>query len=601
MATRVLLCLSLSLTLLSPAMPQERIGGSFGQAGGGFGGGGFGSGGVAGGARGGSGTGTDRGAANAVQRVEETLASLLGSEFQTHLLTPGEFTEWTVEMKADDVLIAEARSTAFDAGLEIVDAAGKSLAGNDDRYLGDQRPLLLWRSSVAGKFTLRGRSFRDRAGGQYEIRYRVFPSVLIEPGETRKVERPMGTFLLRLPLQRGMIVQPVSDVRKFNSAPAQVTFGSLLSPGGIPGYGQTSLFSDLSTSQMHFAPVDGEYFLVSENDQAGGSEISIHILTPEFLTSGKPSAISAGTNVQLYEVMASKGEILEVSASGQARGYLSAFLPMPELPEPGDESWMDPRKAVVESDKNPGLTPLIARVRDSSRIAALFNRDGRYLVSMSNFQTLNPQFQAQLQSPLRTLIPQQPTIGTLKIGEYHYWAFDAEPGQYVRLELSSQDFAAQMGQISEQGAESNKISPSLDTDSVSRQFLVTAPGRQIVRVSCLGDGGKGDYQLSCTVAPSQDCSLVKPAEGKAESGETRVVRMELEAGVPYLAQFDGPTSGLYFTFADLQGFARNVVMRRKSPERQYALLYSPEKLSLLVVVSGFNKGGVYKVSLSELP
>ncbi|MCC6404644.1 MAG: hypothetical protein IT207_11610 [Fimbriimonadaceae bacterium] len=592
----VLLCAMSSAT-------QER-GGSFGVGEGGFGSGGA-AGGQAGGAggrtRGGSGTAGDRRTAEAVQHVEAALYDLLGDEFQTHILTPGEFTEWTVEMKADEVLIAEARSTAFDAGLEVVDAAGTSLAANDDRYLGDQRPLLLWRAPEAGTFTLRGRSFRDRAGGQYEIHFRVLPSLLIEPGGRRTVERKHGSVLLRLPLKRGMFVQPVSNEEKFAVSPAQVNFRYLLTPGGLPNRDRMSLFADLSARRLLFAPVDGDYDLVANFGQDGGSELSIRTVVPQHMSRDKPTALVQDSGVQLYEFEAEKGEILEVASIGQPGAYLSEIVRMPELPVPGDQNWMDPRKQETQDEQTPEFTPLITRVGDSSKSTALFHEGGKYLVSISNFRVPQAQFRAQLSAPLRPMNRELRSSGALKIGESHYWSFVAEPGQYIRLELSSQEFAAQMTQISENGQESNKVSPLLDSESVSRQFLVTAPGRQIVRVSCLGDGGKGGYQLSCAVAPSQDCSLVKPAEGRAESGETRVVRMELEAGVPYLAQFDGPISGLYFTFADLQGFARNVVMRRKSPERQYALLYSPEKLSLLVVVSGINTGGDYKVSLSELP
>ncbi|MEQ1936304.1 MAG: hypothetical protein ABL962_20810, partial [Fimbriimonadaceae bacterium] len=87
------------------------------QGGGGFGGGA----GAFQGGQGGRGQGNrqqeyDR----STQAIENRINSYLTTEEIKNILTPGEYSEWPMKLKAGQVVIAEARSDAFDPALEVV-------------------------------------------------------------------------------------------------------------------------------------------------------------------------------------------------------------------------------------------------------------------------------------------------------------------------------------------------------------------------------------------------------------------------------------------------------------------------------------------------
>jgi len=79
------------------------------------------------------------------QNIEQAIDSYLNPNPITAILTPGEFVEYTVKLKKDEVIVADAKNDAFDPALEVVDVKGKVLDQNDDRFPGDQRPLLMYR------------------------------------------------------------------------------------------------------------------------------------------------------------------------------------------------------------------------------------------------------------------------------------------------------------------------------------------------------------------------------------------------------------------------------------------------------------------------
>ncbi len=111
---------------------------------------------------------------DAVQSGERALSQYLNGEQLKSILTPGETVDYPIDLKPGQVLVADAVSESFDPALEIVDEAGKVQSMNDDRYPGDQRPLLFWRCEKLGGYTLRVRSFQNKAGGEVRLRHKVY-------------------------------------------------------------------------------------------------------------------------------------------------------------------------------------------------------------------------------------------------------------------------------------------------------------------------------------------------------------------------------------------------------------------------------------------
>ena len=119
---------------------------------------------------------------------EQELGHYLNGNEIKSVLTPGEFSQFPLKLKAGQVVIGEARSDDFDPALEIVDANNKTLAFNDDRYPGDQRPLLFWRCEEDGDYQLHVRCFHDKTGGQFFVRFNIYKSVDLSSGQKVEAE-----------------------------------------------------------------------------------------------------------------------------------------------------------------------------------------------------------------------------------------------------------------------------------------------------------------------------------------------------------------------------------------------------------------------------
>ncbi|MCW3051899.1 MAG: bacterial pre-peptidase C-terminal domain protein, partial [Chthonomonadales bacterium] len=100
-----------------------------------------------------------------------------------HILTPGDRGEWPITIRAGEAVIVSVTSTTFDPAAEIVDAAGKVLAQNDDVHPGDQDALLLYRFTAAGEYKVNVKGFKSAAGGQYTLTVRRFLPTDLRRGE----------------------------------------------------------------------------------------------------------------------------------------------------------------------------------------------------------------------------------------------------------------------------------------------------------------------------------------------------------------------------------------------------------------------------------
>jgi hypothetical protein len=112
----------LAMTLTIQAPPQQ-------GGGGGFGGGGFGG-----------------GIAGEIKNGEEVTQKLI--------LTPGQPSEWELDIKSGDTIFVTVTTTNFDPEAQIVDAEGNVLAENDDIVLGDQRSRLVYTFDKEGKYKI---------------------------------------------------------------------------------------------------------------------------------------------------------------------------------------------------------------------------------------------------------------------------------------------------------------------------------------------------------------------------------------------------------------------------------------------------------------
>lgn len=320
------------------ALSQGSAAGGFGGGGGGFGGGqgGFG----AGGRQGGQGTALQRYNLD-VQRIERAVDSYFDAEGVKNILTPGQFSQWTLNLKAGQVVIADATSDIFDPALEIVklaegedeEAPGTVLKYNDDRYPGDQRPLLIWRCEEDGEYLLRARCFRDSSGGQFVMRMKIYDSFDVSPGAPSDFELNGQTrILMRLQLEAGDIQRIILEQPNNNYAYAAVR--DAISPLGLPDADLTSPLDSIIYGAV-MASVDGDYYVIADTTGEKEKKIRVRVQSIEVKemqeSDGVLSAKASTNAVSLWKFDIKKGEVMRVLMEGLDYDAIVAYSETPDI------------------------------------------------------------------------------------------------------------------------------------------------------------------------------------------------------------------------------------------------------------------------------
>lgn len=570
-------------------------GGGFGQGGGGFGGGGIG--------QGGQGQRLDR----TIQGIDAAVHQYLDGEEIKSILTPGEFTEWPLTLKEGQVVIAEASSEAFDPALEVVDGNDKVLAENDDRFPGDQRPLLLWRCVKAGDYKVRGRCFRNKAGGQMALRMRIFNSVDLSKGPSvestfEKNER----FLFRLPMKAGQI-RLLTDIHPNQNGYGRTNFLFAISPIGLPDIRLGSDIASLAQCLV-MAPVDGDYYVLAQpyGPPNGKLRTKIEDLAARQLSRKQ----SAGTDrapteaPALWSVDVKAGEVLRASVSGLD---LAAGLIVAERPDISDFDLKKPEKNPFfpkakneEEEKGPALMRLAGRARDG-RIAVFGVKRDATLWLATNPRGGDKEFTLTVEPAAEEFGASKRLEGHLKIGYTDYWAFDAKVGEVMRFQSTASGFSGHVTLLGPEfgGRWVQIMNP--DQTSCEGELIVQEPGRYLMAVSCLGDGGGGDYTVSREVYLPKEIHSGKPAAGQLEPGQVHVWKLTVNAGDPLLLKWKSSLWNYTISVRDETGAPAVIPMTEIDATNRYGILQAPGRKTYLIVLIPRGPKAEYTIEVNGLP
>jgi hypothetical protein len=561
-------------------------------------GGGFGQGGYGGNA------GTET-LASRVQRIDNQISIYLAVEEIKNILTPGEYCEWDLSLKAGQVVIADARSDAFDPALEIVDAKEKVLASNDDRFPGDQRPLLLWRCEVAGPYKLRVRCFRNKSGGQFFMRYRVYDCFDLDSDNFTEKSLPNnGKFLFRLPMKAGQIKSiaiDVPDSRKYDN----VQFEATISPVGLPDVGLSSRLGP-SMPNAIVAPVDGDYYVLASAWSQGGSLVraGIHEYRPEALApEGDGYAASAPTGaVKLWRLPVRAGQILAVSATDLHYGQGLTVAEEPpfssyDLSKPESNPFFP--QAKDDPDQDATFTALPGRANDQRVKVVAVKRDAILWITASG-SSPKRKFNVSVAPAARSFAEGSSAEGRLRIGYTDYWTFDAKAGDVMRLGESASDFAASLifrGPALDLQWQGVALPDQTDLDW---NLVAAKPGRYIVAVSSEGNGGAGAYKLTRIVLHAKEFGVGNPARIELSGKEAQVWKFSAKPDEPLLIRWKG--AGYYSSVVrDEAGNGVTLPITAVSADECYGILKVEKPTTYLIVLTGAGSKMSGLIELMDLP
>jgi hypothetical protein len=545
-----------------------------------------------------------------IQAIERNLAKYLNDEEIQSVLTPGEFVEWKLDMKAGQVLFGEAQSSAFDPGLEVVDDSGKTLANNDDRYPGDQRPLVLWRCPANGTYFLRVRSFRDKSGGQVDVRFEAYHSMdVVGDVMTEGIFAATQPFLVRIPMKAGQIKDLVAEKRGDGNY-INFNFDVVISPTGLPER-SPSLATPISPAiRALIAPVDGDYYLLAVPYGYGGGNGRVRIGTRDFaprmitLAGSSATVMAPGNRPALFEVNVKKGDLLEASTA--ELNLNSAF----RVSEAIDFSKFDVAKPETNPffpilraqppQQEPALDFLPARSRDGRVAVFQARRDARLWLATDGAGP-GKEYTLAIKPAASSLVEDKSNVGHLKVAKVDYWAFDAQAGDVMSFSSVTTGFNPVVV-VREPGlGEIRHAEAALDQTADQWRMTLQKPGSYLVKVSCLGDGGGGQYTLTRKVFRPQEFSMATPAKGEISEGQTQIWKFTATPNNPLLIRWNSSAwnydVAIYNERGEPSGFQRQTV----DEHNQYGLLKVDQPQTFIVVLTGGKAKASYAIELNKVP
>lgn len=572
--------------------------------------GGFGGGGSQGGFGGQQGP-SQRQLDNSSRLIEQGISLYLNGEEIKNILTPGEFSEWKLTLKAGQVVVGEARSEAFDPALEIVDDNGKVQATNDDRYPGDQRPLLFWRCEKEGTYSLRVRCFHDKSGGQFFTRFRTYDTVDLSAGKV--VDYEIATdkpFFFRVPMKAGQI----KDIVENRNSPKGFTgfvFNTVIFPTGLPER-SPALSEPLSPAiRALVAPVAGDYYLMETpyRTQNGKGVISVatrDIVPAKLVKEGSELTGTAKTNLPtIWELPVKAGDFLEVSTPDLSLGCKLLFSEAPDFSKfdvsKPETNPFYPQEKSIGVNPEPAVDVLPARARDGRIAVFRARRDTTLWVSTDGIGPYEKTYNLHVRSAAAEFVEGKPNAAKLRVGNTDYWAIEAKAGDVMSLATTANGFAQKIS-VRDPGLEEIRDTTAApDQTSDKWQMIVQKPGRYLVAVSCLGDGGGGDYSLSRRVFHATEFSRTKPAKGEIADGQVQIWKFTAAPNDPLLVHWNSSQWNYEVSIYNDKGQESDFQRLTIDDHNLYGLLKVSQPQTYVIILTGRAEKANYTIELNGIP
>ncbi|HLK58643.1 MAG TPA: PPC domain-containing protein [Chthonomonadaceae bacterium] len=438
-----------------------------------------------------------------------------------HILTPGDRGEWPLTIKAGETVIVFVTSDTFDPAAEIVDAAGKVLAQNDDVHPGDQDSLILYRFPAAGQYKILVKGFKSVAGGQYSLTLRRFL-----PTDLRRGERN-ATVLGRNHLQWHRFSATAGETLVVTGRSAIFNPNmEIYAPNGEQiTADRRSLNGGRTESSVFRAETKGDYYLrIASGNNTGGYAVTVAAarVAPIAIGAVSPNRHLDAGGLDLWTFNGTAGDLLHVQARAGSTGVSVAIKYLPPAAKEGA-----PADAAPAGED---LVRLPSDPKGRGELIALLRSAGSYQVEVSQPLGLEAEYTLSVERDVKPWAAGADLNSKLVLGGSDYWAIEGKAGQVVRLAGLAEPFDITLELYNPRG---ERIEANDDGDG-GRNALLTAllkeTGRYLLRVSAFGDGGSGPYRLVRRPDPTRPIQIGARVEENLGTGSSDIWSFRGKAG-----------------------------------------------------------------------
>ncbi len=562
--------LAVATTILTQTVLAQGSAGGYGQnQGGGFGQGGGGFGGLEGGR---SGAPADK-----AKGFADADRNLVHWESKDAILSPGDRVEFKLKFEADETLVCSVTSDAFDPAISVEDGKGKVLAKNDDRQEGNQSPLVIHRFGTAGEFVVKVISYGKTSGGKFTLRWRKFAALTGSLGKSRlpvptsEDESDLRLTPVRLRLNANDVLQ-VRDVNgRVGRSTQRLPLQGLIGPSGV----------DATDFEFIPTPVGGELLVAKKEGDyyfEFASNNPSEILTDFELASVHRAAPDATLNLSLkarevaiIETEVTPGLLVSTVLNGDAQMAVSA---------PADEDWMIRGQTTPDAELSNQFAEFRFNRATNKGAIRVFRGKGTARFVVSGIMNREAQVKFTNTTTIDQWEPGKPLSANLELSDYKYYLLSSQVSELMHVGVSTTQFQPRLDIIRLNGVLANSLVKFAST-SVSDDLYFPDRGTFLIRISCEGHGGRGQFTLQRDVLKAAPLVLNTAADLVLDGSNFGLFESELQAGVRYELIVDGATTPLRVDLLSQEGdFLTSQRVRFENVEVQYFTVQTAGKYRL---------------------
>ena len=469
---------------------------------------------------------------------------------KTAVLTPGDSVDYKIKADKGETLLAGVTSDAFDPALSVISPKGTQVFKNDDREEGDQSPFVAYRFPEAGTYTLKVLSYRAVSGGKFTLHLRTFMAIDAPMGVATLPSSPLANgqmanrIAFRIVAKKGEIfdLRRVTEQSGQRHSPIQIV--RIIGPTGVQ-QNDLAWIPDQSGTPVFQAMTDGDFYAEYWSNQG-------HDFTTDFAkVKTLPVKVEdearfelGPKELEIVEFPAAVDEIVRTTISApSANQLLSASAESSAPGEFGEYS---------DSGTNKGWTWFRLNVDSDADIVRIFHVNATVRVAIRSTAGHVQQVLIKNTRSVPLWSDGKALDSFLGIGEARLFIIKSTKSELMHVFAGASHFLPRLDIYRLNGELANSL---LDrkTHTAADDLYFPDAGTFVVRLTCEGNGGSGDFQMKRESISALPYALGAPTEMKLDGNNFGLYSVSLQAGKRYELITDQPGKPLRADLLDQDG------------------------------------------------
>jgi hypothetical protein len=467
---------------------------------------------------------------------------------KTAILSPGDRVEYKLVVKKGDSLYAAAQSDAFDPALTVENEKGKVLAKNDDREEGDQSPFIAFHFPEAGTYKLKVLSYGSKSGGSFTVKIRTFEAIDAKTAVELhamppRAEGDVFRTVFRIQAKKGKIYD-LREAIGTKPGPSYPSFRRVVGPTGVDANDYRPI--QTPDGKMVFeALVDGDYYAEYDGDRSTEvrtdfREVAVVQAKPtdELALEFAPGELkiiemSVKPDLIVRTTLVGGGLLQSVNAPANPRG---SFAQQGDLLFGNTPAWTWFR---LKRDRDDDLVRVFHGTGKAQFVIRSTAADAQR-ASLKNVESL----------PLWT--DGQSMTDRLGIGESRLYLLTGSVAELMTIAAQATQFELKLDIIRLNGVVAESLL-NRQTHSVRDDLYFPTEDRYVVRITCEGFGGSGEYTMKRDTALATAIAIGASGTVTLNGTNFGLFSVDLVAGKRYQLVIDHPDVPLDVVLLDETG------------------------------------------------